>query len=120
MISANHSLGFARGLTREVGAFTEAVVKAFGRRNSSTGIGECVGGGGVSSGWMGRGIWLFLRCSGVDSTESGGEEGASVGEDVSDPPGIFSGSNSRSGIGDDSRGRRVIRSNKSRNSALEK
>lgn len=49
-----------------------------------------MGGGGVSSGWTGRGMWLFLRCSGVESTDEGGDEGASVGEDVSDPDGMFS------------------------------
>ncbi len=62
---------------------------------------------------------MFLRCSGVDSTEDGGDEGASVGEDVSDPDGMFSGSNSRSGSEGSSSGRRVIRSRTSRSSALE-
>lgn len=119
MISDSHSLGLASGFTSEVGAFTDAVVSALGRRNSSTGIGDCVGGGGVSSGCTGRGMWLFLRCSGVESTDEGGDEGASVGEDVSDPDGMFSGSNSRSGSEGSSRGRRVIRSSTSRSSALE-
>lgn len=55
----------------------------------------------------------------MERTDEGGDEGASVGEDVSDPDGMFSGSNSRSGSEGSSSGRRVIRSNTSRSSALE-
>lgn len=40
MTSESHSFGLERGLIREVGALTEDVVKAFGSRYSSTGMGE--------------------------------------------------------------------------------
>ena len=50
MTSDSHSFGLASGLTRDVGALTEDVVKAFGSKNSSTGIADWVGGGGVKSG----------------------------------------------------------------------
>ena len=63
-------------------------------------------------------MWLFLRWSGVEGKEDGGDEGAKVGEEVSEPAGRFSGSNSRSGIGGDTNGRRVIRSRTIRRSAL--
>ena len=118
MISDSHSFGLESGLTSEVGALTEAVVKALGRRKSSTGVGDCVGGGGVRRGWGGRAMWLFLRWSGVDGTEEGGEDAARVGEDVSEPAGMFSGSNSRSGMGGEIRGRRVIRNKARRSNAL--
>ena len=45
---------------------------------------------------------------------------ASVGDDVSDPAGMLSGSNSRSGMGGESRGRRVMRSKASRRHALKR
>ncbi len=63
-------------------------------------------------------MWLFFRCSGVGGTEVGGEVAASVGDEVSEPAGMFSGSNSRSGMGGDTKGRRVIRKRARRSSAL--
>ncbi len=63
-------------------------------------------------------MWLFFRCSGVDGIDDGGEEAAKVGEDVTEPDGTFSGSNSRSGMGEETRGRRVIRNKARRRSAL--
>lgn len=118
MTSEIHSFGLERGLTREVGALTDAVVKAFGRRKSSTGLADWVGGGGVKRGWGGSATWLFLRCSGVDGIDEGGEDAARVGEDVSEPTGMFSGSNSRSGMGGEINGRRVIRNKTRRSNAL--
>ena len=118
MTSASHSFGLDSGLTRDVGALTDEVVKAFGRRYSSTGIGDWVGGGGVRRGWGGSATWLFLRWSGVDGRDDGGELAANVGDEVSEPAGMLSGSNSRSGMGGESNGRRVIRSKASRSNAL--
>lgn len=63
-------------------------------------------------------MWLFFRCSGVDGAEGGGDEAAKVGEEVSEPDGMFSGSNSRSGMGGATKGRRVIRSSARRRRAL--
>ena len=120
MTSDIHSFGLERGRTREVGALTDAVVKAFGRRNSSTGTADWEGGGGVRRGCRGSATWLFLRCSGVDGIEGGGEDAARVGEDVSEPTGMFSGSNSRSGTIGEINGRRVIRSKRRRRRALAK
>lgn len=81
---------------------------------------DFVGGGGVRSGCRGRGTWLFLRWSGVAGGDEGGEEGASVGDDDTDGDanGMEAGSNSRSGMGGDSNGRRVILSMNRRRTAL--
>ena len=49
MISAIQSLGLVIALIREVGVLTDAVVRALGRRYSSTGWGDWFGGGGVRS-----------------------------------------------------------------------
>ena len=64
------------------------------------------GGGGGAKGSRRKGI------------EEGGEDAASVGEDVSEPVGMFSGSNSRSGTGGVINGRRVIRRRTRRRNAL--
>ena len=63
---------------------------------------------------------MFFRCSGVDGIEEGGDEGAKVGEDVSDcdDGGNIDGSKSRSGIGGDRSGRLVILTIRRRNIAL--
>jgi hypothetical protein len=45
--------------------FTDAVVKALGKRYSSTVISECRGGGGANKGCGGIGTLLFLKWSGV-------------------------------------------------------
>ena len=67
----------------------------------------------------GSATWLFLRCSGVDGRDDGGEVAANVGEvDASESAGRFSGSNSRSGIGGESSGRRVMRSKARRSTVL--
>lgn len=50
--------------------------------------------------------------------DDGGEDGAKVGEEVSDAGGRSDGSKSRSGIGGESNGRRVIRNRSIRSSAL--
>lgn len=79
---------------------------------------DVAGGGCTRSGCGGSATWLFLRCSGVDGIDGGGEEGTRVGEDVSEPSGIMVGSMSRSGIGGARRGRRVIRKSRKRKAAL--
>jgi len=106
---------------RQVGSRTDDVFRAFGRRKSSTGNGDCWGGGGVSNGCRGRGVWLFFRCSGVEGRDDGAEEGARVGEDVSETSdeGSAAGSNSRSGIGGETIGRLVIRRIINRKTALQ-
>lgn len=50
--------------------------------------------------------------------EGGGDEGASVGEAMSESSGNMDGSKSRSGIGGDKSGRRVIRMSTMRKAAL--
>jgi hypothetical protein len=64
------------------------------------------------------GMWLFLRCSGVAGGELGGEDGASVGEELFEGRGNAPGSKSLSGIGGESNGLRVVRTRKSRRIAL--
>lgn len=61
---------------------------------------------------------MFLRCSGVSGGDEGGDEGARVGEDVLDGGGKLAGSMSRSGIGGDKIGRRVMRRRAKRSIAL--
>ena len=51
--------------------------------------------------------------------EGGSDEGASVGEDTSEPSGSIEGSKSRSGMGGERSGRRVIRRSTSRRNALD-
>lgn len=63
-------------------------------------------------------MWLFLRCSGVAGGEEDGDDGASVGDDAFDEGGNEVGSKSRSGIGGDSKGLRVIWSRRRRRIAL--
>ena len=86
-----------------------------------TGSGSSRGGGGTRSGCGGKGTWLFRKCSGVDGSELGGEDGASVGEvatsELSDE-GSWAGSKSRSGMGGESSGRRVMRRMSKRRVAL--
>jgi hypothetical protein len=74
----------------------------------------------VRSGCGGNATWLFLRWSGVDGMEGGAEEGASVGEAISEPSGSIEGSKSRSGMGGERSGRRVIRKSTSRRNVLRK
>ena len=79
-----------------------------------------MGGGGVRRGCNGKGSWLFLRCSGVDGREEGGEDGARVGDAAASASrGTAEGSNSRSGIGGLSTGLLVIRNKTSRRIALQ-
>ncbi len=61
---------------------------------------------------------MFFKCSGVDGIDEGGEEGARVGEELSEPGGKTAGSKSRSGTGVLRTGRRVIRRIKRRRMAL--
>jgi hypothetical protein len=66
-------------------------------------------------------MWLFLRWSGVRGGEPGAEEGARVGElDTDDVSGNAEGSNSRSGMGGEASGRRVVRRISNRSIALHK
>lgn len=62
---------------------------------------------------------MFLRCSGVVGGEDAGEDGASVGDDALEGGGSAAGSKSRSGIGGDKRGLRVIRKRIIRSVALD-
>lgn len=77
-----------------------------------------VGGGEVRSGCGRRGTWLFRKWSGVLGEELEGDEGARVGEDVVDEGDRAVGSISRSGIGGETSGRRVMRRSTNRNIAL--
>jgi hypothetical protein len=104
--------------TRDVDGLTEDVVRAFGRRKSSTDESERAGDGSARSGWGGRGMWLFLIWSGVAGGEEEGEDGARVGDDVLDEGGNETGSKSRSGIGGLRSGLRVIRSRTNRRKVL--
>ena len=92
-----------------MGAFTDDVDRALDRRKSSTTDVLLVGGGDVRSGWGGNGSWLFSRCSGVPGGDEPNEDGTRVGDDWVEGGGKLSGSMSRSGIGGDINGRRVIR-----------
>ena len=100
---------------RDVDGFTEEVVSDFDSRKSSTLASDR---GELRSGCMGRGTWLFLRCSGVAGGEEVGEDGASVGDDVLDCGGNGIGSKSRSGMGGESKGRLVTLSKTVRRSTL--
>ena len=102
-----------------MGALTDVGRSALDRRKSSTGSLDVGGGGCTKSGCGGNATWLFRRCSGVDGIEGGGDEGAKVGEDVSESSGSIDGSKSRSGIGGDKSGRRVIRRSTRRKAALQ-
>lgn len=96
-------------MTSTVGFFTDDVVKALDRRKSSTTDVLLVGGGAERSGWGGKGSWLFRKCSGVPGGDDPSEDGTRVGDDPVEGGGKVSGSMSRSGIGGDINGRRVIR-----------
>jgi hypothetical protein len=71
----------------------------------------------VSSGWGGSGTRLFRRCVGVAGGEES-DEGAMVEEGVSGEVGRVAGSKSRSGMGGERKGRRVIRRRIMRRRAL--
>lgn len=75
------------------------------------------GGGTAVVECCGKGMRLFLRCSGVSGKEDGSEEEASVGE-LSVEGGNVVGSISRSGIGGDIVGLRVMRRSMRRRIAL--
>ena len=92
-------------MTRDVGFFTDDVVRALDRRKSSTTEVLLVGGGAVSSGCGGNGSWLFRKCSGVPGGDEPNEDGTRVGDDWVEGGGKLSGSTSRSGIGGDINGR---------------
>lgn len=65
-------------------------------------------------------MWLFLRCSGVDNVDGGELDGTSVDDEVSESRGgRLEGSKSRSGIGGDTKGLRVILRSTMRKTALE-
>jgi hypothetical protein len=93
------SLGELRVLSSDVGTLTEEGNNAFERRYSSIGAWFVGGGGCVMSGWIGSGMWLFLRCSGVEGIDEGREDGARVGDELSELGGRVAGSKSRSGTG---------------------
>lgn len=115
--SDSHSCGDEYDRTRVSGGLTDAVVKALGRRYSSIATSERGGGGTASGVCCGKGTRLFLRCSGVTGREDGREEGAIVGE-VSVEDGSVVGSMSRSGIGGEINGLRVILRSMKRRIAL--
>lgn len=92
-----------------MGFFTDDVVRAFDRRKSSITVVLLVGGGAVRRGWGGNGSWLFRKCSGVPGGDEPNEDGTRVGDERVEGGGKLSGSMSRSGIGGDINGRRVIR-----------
>jgi hypothetical protein len=108
MLSAIHSRGDSSGLMSDMGCFTDDVVNTLEMRKSSITVILLVGGGVVRSGWGGNGSWLFRKCSGVAGGDEPKEDETRVGDEWVEDGGKFSGSMSRSGIGGDTNGRRVI------------
>lgn len=95
-------------MTSDIGCLTDDVVRTLERRKSSTAVVLLVGGGEERSGWGSSGSWLFRKCSGVPGGDEPKEDGARVGEEWVEGGGKLSGSMSRSGIGGDINGRRVM------------
>ena len=109
MLSAIHSPGDSSGLMSDMGCFTDDVVNTLERRKSSMAVVLLVGGGVERSGWGGNGSWLFRKCSGVPGGDEPKEDETRVGDEWVERGVRHSGSISRSGIGGDINGRRVMR-----------
>ena len=122
MPSASQCTGLLSGFIRAVGTFTEWGCSALFSKCSSAGLDKILygdGGGGLVSSGCGRScMWLFLRWSGVLGGEFEADEGARVGEEVTDEGGRAVGSISRSGMGGETNGLRVMRRSTNRKIAL--